>query len=269
MKLLRSLSAAALCLLVCTSVFAQKLVFQGKVVEVIDGSTVVVETPTPTRFVAKCPATIAPSMDESAGEQSRQRLSDRLLNRTVAVEYLKPAENGRIVGMILLNEDDVCLEQIRAGWASFDRERQSDLSASTRDVYKAGEARARHGQVGVWATGSPNTTTATSATGSTVDVKGYFKKDGTYVEPHKRTAPNNRVDDNWSTVGNTNPYTGKPGTKNWFARNWWIFPAVGVVVGTSYWLSKSGGGSIVCNDGSISSAQNRQGACSHHGGIRR
>ncbi|EIJ38791.1 hypothetical protein JoomaDRAFT_1784 [Galbibacter orientalis DSM 19592] len=46
-----------------------------------------------------------------------------------------------------------------------------------------------------------------------VYVKGYYKSNGTYVQPHYRTAPNHTVNDNWSTVGNVNPYTGKAGTK--------------------------------------------------------
>lgn len=45
-------------------------------------------------------------------------------------------------------------------------------------------------------------------------VRGYTKKNGTYVQPHYRTDPNNSVYDNYSTKGNTNPYTGKAGTKN-------------------------------------------------------
>jgi hypothetical protein len=47
-----------------------------------------------------------------------------------------------------------------------------------------------------------------------VHVRGYTKKDGTYVAPHERTAPNNTTLDNYSTKGNVNPYTGKPGTKD-------------------------------------------------------
>lgn len=44
-------------------------------------------------------------------------------------------------------------------------------------------------------------------------VSGYTKKDGTYVMPHYRTAPNNTKSDNYSTYGNINPYTGKEGSK--------------------------------------------------------
>jgi hypothetical protein len=52
-----------------------------------------------------------------------------------------------------------------------------------------------------------------STTFAQVYVGGYFKSNGTYVEGHWRTEPNSTRNDNWSTVGNTNPYTGCIGTK--------------------------------------------------------
>lgn len=45
-----------------------------------------------------------------------------------------------------------------------------------------------------------------------VRVKGYYRKDGTYVAPHYRSAPNSSRYDNYSTRGNYNPYTGKRGS---------------------------------------------------------
>lgn len=47
----------------------------------------------------------------------------------------------------------------------------------------------------------------------TTNVRGYTKKDGTYVAPHKRTYPNGTQRDNWTSKPNQNPYTGKDGTK--------------------------------------------------------
>lgn len=47
-----------------------------------------------------------------------------------------------------------------------------------------------------------------------VYVNGYFKGNGTYVKPHRRSAPNGNIFDNYSTRGNINPYTGKRGTVN-------------------------------------------------------
>jgi hypothetical protein len=43
-------------------------------------------------------------------------------------------------------------------------------------------------------------------------VREYTTKRGTYITPHRQTNPNRTQRDNWSTRGNTNPYTGKVGT---------------------------------------------------------
>ena len=47
-----------------------------------------------------------------------------------------------------------------------------------------------------------------------VHVQSTTTKAGEYRPEHIRTAPNHTTADNYSTKGNTNPYTGKSGTKN-------------------------------------------------------
>src|SRR5690349_8190545 len=59
----------------------------------------------------------------------------------------------------------------------------------------------------------------TSKSSGVVHVRGYTRKDGTYVPGYDRTAPNDTKFDNWSTEGNINPETGKPGTKNPYPEN--------------------------------------------------
>lgn len=44
-------------------------------------------------------------------------------------------------------------------------------------------------------------------------VKGYTKKNGTYVAPHSKSKSDGSKMNNYSSKGNTNPYTGKKGTK--------------------------------------------------------
>jgi hypothetical protein len=57
---------------------------------------------------------------------------------------------------------------------------------------------------GLYGTGSnPNTHT----------VQPYVTPQGTYVQPHIQTNPNNTQLDNFSTRGNVNPYTGQYGTR--------------------------------------------------------
>lgn len=43
-------------------------------------------------------------------------------------------------------------------------------------------------------------------------VRGHTTKSGTYVEPHYRSDSNSTKLDNYSSKGNSNPYTGKQGT---------------------------------------------------------
>ncbi len=44
-------------------------------------------------------------------------------------------------------------------------------------------------------------------------VNAYTTKRGTHVQAHRQTNPDHSRLNNWSTKGNVNPYTGKPGTK--------------------------------------------------------
>ena len=53
---------------------------------------------------------------------------------------------------------------------------------------------------------------AFTAQAKDVYVKGYTRSDGTQVRGHYRSGPDNSFDNNWSTEGNTNPYTGEKGT---------------------------------------------------------
>ena len=51
-----------------------------------------------------------------------------------------------------------------------------------------------------------------AAKSGSVSVRGYVTKNGTYVAPHYRSAPDGNFYNNWSTKGNVNPYTGEAGT---------------------------------------------------------
>ena len=42
-------------------------------------------------------------------------------------------------------------------------------------------------------------------------VNGYYRSNGTYVQPYSRSESNYTVRDNYSYKGNTNPYTGETG----------------------------------------------------------
>lgn len=43
-------------------------------------------------------------------------------------------------------------------------------------------------------------------------VNGYYRSNGTYVQPYTRSSPDSSYNNNYSVQGNTNPYTGARGT---------------------------------------------------------
>ena len=64
--------------------------------------------------------------------------------------------------------------------------------------------------------GSHSSYHASATRGATAShsVRAYTTRKGTYVAAHRSTNPDRTKANNWSTRGNINPYTGKPGTKN-------------------------------------------------------
>jgi hypothetical protein len=50
-------------------------------------------------------------------------------------------------------------------------------------------------------------------------VNGYTKNNGTYVEGYNRSSPNSTRIDNYSSKGNSNPYTGEKGNNDPYKSN--------------------------------------------------
>lgn len=66
------------------------------------------------------------------------------------------------------------------------------------------------------ARGPKNTGAIAPGTGSKASsarVKGHINRNGVYVQPHVRSTPDAKFQNNWHTKGNTNFYTGEPGTR--------------------------------------------------------
>jgi hypothetical protein len=75
-------------------------------------------------------------------------------------------------------------------------------------VMGSGEAHAR----GEWS-GSRSPGLGIGSNPRSYSVRPYVRRNGTYVAPHRRSMPNRTWQDNWSAKPNSNPYTGKRGTR--------------------------------------------------------
>ena len=62
---------------------------------------------------------------------------------------------------------------------------------------------------------------------ASVRVRGHFRRDGTWVQPHFRSSPNRNPFDNWSFPGNLNPHTGRivPGNPDTYLQNYYQRPS--------------------------------------------
>jgi endonuclease YncB( thermonuclease family) len=86
---------------------------------------------------------------------SRKHLASIVADQQVTVEYQKRDRYGRIVGKVLLDGIDVCLEQIKAGFAWHYKKYQHEQSAEDRELYADAENKARDERLGLWRENNP------------------------------------------------------------------------------------------------------------------
>ncbi len=98
----------------------------------------------------------APERRQAYGLASRKHLASIVAGKQVTVEYQKRDRYGRIVGKVLLDGIDVCLEQVKAGFAWHYKKYQHEQSAEDRELYADAENKARNERLGLWRENNPN-----------------------------------------------------------------------------------------------------------------
>jgi endonuclease YncB( thermonuclease family) len=86
----------------------------GKVVRVIDGDTVEVLDKLMNVHRVRLKGIDAPERGQAFYQVAKENLDDIAINREVTVSWNKVDKWNRIIGKVLLDRRDVCLEQIRA-----------------------------------------------------------------------------------------------------------------------------------------------------------
>ena len=114
----------------------------GKVVKITNGDTMHVQVAT-TRYKIRLAGIDAPERDQRFGAESTENLSRLIAGERVTVEWNKKDRYRRIVGKILLRDQDICLEQVQAGFAWHYKEYQKDHSPEDRELYAQAEKQAR------------------------------------------------------------------------------------------------------------------------------
>ena len=128
---------------------------QGKVVNVADGDTLTVLDDHKTQHKIRLQGIDAPEKSQPFGQKSKQSLSQLVHSKMVTVEFEKKDKYGRTVGKVLLNDTDVCLEQIKLGMAWHYKKYASEQPKTDREIYAQAEQLAKSQAIGLWRDKNP------------------------------------------------------------------------------------------------------------------
>ncbi len=140
-----------LCFLVVLSVAASADTLSGKVIKVADGDSITV-LENNTQYKIRLQGIDAPERKQAFGNASRKHLASLVAGKEVKIEYQNYDRYGRVVGKVLVDYVDVCLEQVRAGYAWHYKK---ELSAENRKRYAQAEDQARTNKKGLWQDKNP------------------------------------------------------------------------------------------------------------------
>ena len=129
---------------------ATPIVFQGRVVGVQDGDTITVLDSSNHNHTIRLQGIDAPEKGQAFGTRSGQNLSELVFDRVVTIEWSKHDRYGRIVGKVMLDGRDICLEQIRVGMAWHYKYYQDEQTLEDQKRYAETEDSARSAKIGLW-----------------------------------------------------------------------------------------------------------------------
>ena len=138
---------------VCTA--SASKILQGKVVSVADGDTITVLDAEKNQHKIRLQGIDAPEKAQAFGAKSKQALYEMVHGKTVQVSFEKSDKYGRILGKVLLDGQDICHQQIKAGLAWHYKKYQNQQPLVDRDAYSASETAAKNEKLGLWSDPRP------------------------------------------------------------------------------------------------------------------
>jgi endonuclease YncB( thermonuclease family) len=135
---------------------AQRLTqtLRGRVVSITDGDTIKVLDERRVSQVIRLKGIDAPERAQDFSDVSRRHLGELIAGKRVDVEFDK-IERGRVIGKVLMNGQDICLEQIKAGLAWHYKYYENEQTTGEREEYALAEQTARSAKRGLWQYASP------------------------------------------------------------------------------------------------------------------
>jgi endonuclease YncB( thermonuclease family) len=135
------------------SINAKELI--GQVIKVVDGDTITILDANNEQFKIRLSGIDAPEKNQAFGNVSKQSLSEMIAGKEVKVAYNKRGRYGRIIGKVLLNNEDVNLMQVKRGLAWHYKQYEREQEVDDRALYAQEEYLAQKERIGLWNDNNP------------------------------------------------------------------------------------------------------------------
>lgn len=135
--------------LIFTQTAFSQLKYGGRAVEVIDGKTLVVETPARNRITIVLQFIEIPEAEQPLYQTVKEHLQKMVLDKTV--EFLpRGLTQTRTIGQVFLNGRDLSQQLLRDGAAWYSMTEKESHSSAERELYQLNEGQAKLEKRGVW-----------------------------------------------------------------------------------------------------------------------
>lgn len=121
----------------------------GKVIRVSDGDTILLQSGSQ-RIKVRMYGIDAPELKQNYGEDSKNYLEKRILNKNVNVKVINEDKYGRKVGKVFYKNKDINLEMIKTGNAWF-----YEYHAKKEKEYRKASKSAQEQKLGLWKDKNP------------------------------------------------------------------------------------------------------------------
>ena len=143
-----------LAFLITYSMIVNADVIKGYVISIADGDTITIVDSENYQHKIRLSGIDAPEKTQAFGNQSKQSLANMVFRKTVIVYYNKRDKYDRIVGKVLLENEDITIEQIKRGLAWHYKKYENEQEIEDRSIYANEEYLARRDKKGVWSDSS-------------------------------------------------------------------------------------------------------------------
>ena len=150
--MMRALAAACLWLAVCC---VDAFELRGRVVGVPDGDSLVVLDADRREHRVRLAGIDAPEKGQRFSNRARDNLGAMVRRQQVVVIWHKRDNYDRLVGVVYLDDREINLEQLRAGYAWWYRAYALEQSQDARASYERAEIEARQERRGLWLDANP------------------------------------------------------------------------------------------------------------------